>query len=91
MQFITRWSIAQGTFNAAVDKFLKTGGAPPPGVTMLGRWHGMDGTGFAISESNDPKAMFLWVSQWADVLTLTVTPCVEDADAGEVMVSLTNR
>jgi len=25
---------------------------------MLGRWHEIDGTGFAISESNDPKVMF---------------------------------
>src|SRR3954453_3010604 len=32
---------------------------------MLGRWHGMDATGFAISETNDAKAMYLWVSKWA--------------------------
>jgi hypothetical protein len=37
-------------FNAAVASFLETGGAPPKRVTMLGRWHRMDGTGFAISE-----------------------------------------
>ena len=24
---------------------------------MLGRWHGMNGQGFAISESNDAKAL----------------------------------
>ncbi len=41
----------QGTFNAAVARFLETGGAPPEGVKMLGRWHGMNGQGFAISES----------------------------------------
>ena len=71
----------------AVARFLETGGAPPKGVTMLGRWHGMDGRGFAISESTDAKAMYQWVAQWADVLQLTVTPCVEDADAGAVMAS----
>ena len=27
--------------------------------------------------------MFRWVAQWSDVLVLTVTPCVEDAVAGE--------
>jgi hypothetical protein len=31
---------------------------PPIAITMLGRWHEIDGTGFAISESNDPKVMF---------------------------------
>src|SRR6267378_7027915 len=25
-------------------------------------WHGMDGKGFAISESTDPKAMYRWVA-----------------------------
>jgi hypothetical protein len=29
------------------------GSAPPEGVKMLGRWHGMNGQGFAISESSD--------------------------------------
>jgi hypothetical protein len=68
MKFISRWSLPQGSFDAAVERFLKTGGAPPKGVKMLGRWHGMDGTGFAVSETTDAKAMYLWVSQWADVL-----------------------
>src|SRR5260370_41807530 len=60
MKFISTWSVPQGTFNAAVARFLETGGAPPEGVKMLGRWHGMDGKGFAISESTDPKAMYRW-------------------------------
>jgi Domain of unknown function (DUF3303) len=84
MKFISTWSVPQGTFNAAVARFLETG-------KMLGRWHGMDGKGFAISESTDPKAMYRWTAQWADLLPLTVTPCLEDADAGEVMASLPRR
>ena len=91
MKYITRWTVPQTTFNAAVARFLATGGSPPKGVTMLGRWHGMNGQGFAISESTDAKAMFEWVAQWSDVLQLTVTPCVEDADAGAVMASLPKR
>ena len=71
MKFIITWTVPQGTFNAAVARFLETGGAPPEGVKMLGRWHGMDGTGFAVSESTDPKAMYRWVAQWADPLPLT--------------------
>ena len=58
---------------------------------MLGRWHGMNGEGFAVSESNDPKATYLWQAQWADVLPVTVPPCSEDADAGAVMASLGKR
>ena len=91
MKYITSWTLPQGTFNAAVARFLETGGAPPKGVQLLGRWHGMSGQGFAIAESNDPKAMYLWQAQWADLLPLTLTPCLEDADAGEVMASLGKR
>jgi len=80
-----------GTFNAAVARFLETGGAPPEGVQLLGRWHGMSGAGFAITESNDAKAMFQYQAQWADLLAMTVTPCLEDADAGQVMASLGKR
>jgi hypothetical protein len=32
---------------------------------MLGRWHEIDGTGFAIREPNDPKVMFSGIGlQW---------------------------
>ena len=88
MKYIVSWKLPQGTFNAAVARFLETGGAPPPGVQLVGRWHGMSGQGFAITESNDPKAMFKYQAQWADLLEMTVTPCLEDADAGAVMASL---
>jgi hypothetical protein len=91
MKYITSWTLPHGTFNAAVARFLETGGAPPPGVKLLGRWHGMSGQGFAISESDDAKAMYLWQAQWADLLSLTVTPCLEDADAGAVLASLVKR
>src|SRR5258706_8717495 len=91
MKFMVTWTVPQGTFNAAVARFLETGGAPPEGVKMLGRWHGMDGKGFAISESTDPKAMYRWGAQSADLLPLAVTPCLEDAATGEVMASLPRR
>lgn len=91
MKYIVSWSLPQGTFNAAVSRFLETGGAPPQGVQLLGRWHGMSGQGFAIAETNDAKAMFRFQAQWADLLALSVTPCVEDADAGEVLSTLNKR
>ena len=91
MKYIVSWQLPQGTFNAAVARFLQTGGAPPPGVELLGRWHGMSGQGFAITESHDAKAMFRFQAQWADLLPLSVTPCVEDAEAGEVLSTLNKR
>jgi hypothetical protein len=39
----------------------------------------MNGQGVAISESNDPNAMYQWYAQWANVMEITVTPSLEDA------------
>jgi hypothetical protein len=51
----------------------------------------VSGASFAITESNDAKVMFQYQAQWADLLAMTVTPCLEDADAGAVMASLGKR
>ena len=91
MQYIVSWMLPQGTFNAAISRFLETCGAPPKGVQMLGRWHGMSGQGFAAAESTDAKALFQWQAQWGDLLAMSVTPCLEDADAGAVLASLGKR
>jgi hypothetical protein len=82
MKYITSWKLPPSLIDAAIKKFLETGGAPPEAVKMLGRWHGMNGTGFAISESDDPKAMYQRYAQWANVMEVAVTPCDEDAEAG---------
>ncbi len=91
MKFIASWQLPTGTYSAAVARFLETGGAPPKGVELAGRWHGMSGQGFAIAESSDLKAMYLWQAQWADLLPIIITPCLEDVDAGEVLALLGKR
>lgn len=89
MKYIVSWTLPTGAdYHTAVDRFLQSGGTPPAGVTMLGRWHGMNRRGFAIAESSDAKALYLWMAQWADVLDISVTPCLEDADAGSALQSL---
>jgi hypothetical protein len=35
--------------------------------------------------------MYLWLSQWSDLMPLTTTPCLEDADAGAVLASMGKR
>jgi len=88
MKYIVSWQLPQATFNAAVARFLQSGGQPPAGVKMLGRWHGMSGAGLAIAETNDLKALYSWVAEWSDLLPMQVTPCLEDADAGAVLGAL---
>jgi hypothetical protein len=91
MKFITTFTILPGAYNATIARFLEGGGAPPDGVKMIGRWHGANGMGVVISESTDPKAVYQWCAQWADLLTFTVTPCLEDADAGAILAALPKR
>jgi hypothetical protein len=88
MKFLVSWKIPKASAVAGRQRFKETGGAPPAGVKMIGRWHGMNGGGFAVAEAADVKAIYTWYETWADLLDLEVTPCVDDAEAGEVLAAL---
>jgi hypothetical protein len=88
VKFIVSYTIPQSTLRAAEARFLGTGGMPPANVTLIGRWHGMNGNGVAIVETNDPKALYSWFADWLEFLPLNITPCLEDADAGAVLKAL---
>ncbi len=88
MRFMVSWTLPPSTYRAAVGRFLQAGGMPPAGVTMVGRWHGMSGSGVAIVDTNDPKALYAWVAEWMEFLPLRTTPVLEDADAGAVLGSM---
>lgn len=87
MKFIVKYNIPKSSIVEAQQRFLKTGGAPPEGVKMIGRWHGMSGGGVLIAETGDAKALYSWLNVWVDLLEFETTPCVEDAEAGEVMAA----
>lgn len=88
MKFIVSWTLPKASVAAAEARFLSTGAPPPAGVKMLGRWHGMSGGGVLIAETDDAKALYSWIAYWGDLLEFQTTPCVEDAQAGEVMAGL---
>jgi hypothetical protein len=88
MKYIVSWTLPQATFTAALGRFLQTGGMPPAGVKLIGRWHGMNGGGFAVVETTDAKALYAWFAEWTEFIPVQVTPCLEDADAGAVLQSL---
>lgn len=91
MKYILIWTLSPGSYDATVARFLETGAPPPTGVRLLGRWHGMSGQGVAILESDDPKALYELRAQWSDLLELSITPCLEDADAGAVLAGLARK
>lgn len=83
MKFMTTWSRKPAQQKEAAARFLQTGGGPPAGVTMLGRWHG-PGTGWVLAETDNAKALYEWLAQWSDLLDFSVTPVLEDAEAAEL-------
>jgi len=87
MKFIVTWKISKANVLASQARFLQTGGAPPAGVKMVGRWHGMSGGGVVIAETDNAKALYTWLEQWNDLLEFETTPCLEDAEAGEVLAA----
>lgn len=84
MRFMVTWSLSSVHRKEANARFLETGGGPPTGVKMLGRWHGPAG-GFVLAETNDVKALYEWIGQWSDLLDFAMTPVMDDAEVSEVI------
>jgi len=88
MKYIVSWIPPQSRFTAAAARSLQAGGMPRAPVKMRGRWHGMNGGGFAMVETTDAKALYAWFAELNEFLSVSLTPCSEDADAGAVLASL---
>jgi hypothetical protein len=70
----------------AIARFKATGGQPPKGAKLLGRWTAADFSGgFDLLESDDVKALTEFSLMWSDVMALKIVPVIEDADLGEVL------
>jgi len=86
MKYMTRWSIKEENFPAAVERFSTNPPEVPEGVTMLGRWHEMgSGDGFALFEADDPVAVSKYVLAWADLVDQKVYPVVDDAEIARAL------
>ena len=70
----------------AIARFQKTGGQPPRGAKLLGRWTAADFSGgFDLIESDDVKALTEFALMWSDLIELKLTPVIEDAQLVEVL------
>jgi hypothetical protein len=75
--------------NTATERFLKTGGRPPEGIKMVGRWHDIGKiSGTAIAETNDPTLMAKWALEWNDLFEMDVRPVITDEQAGPLMAQI---
>lgn len=70
----------------AIARFKATGGQPPKGAKLIGRWTAADFSGgFGLLESDDVKALTEFSLMWSDVMELRIVPVIEDADLGETL------
>jgi hypothetical protein len=70
----------------AIARFKKTGGLPPKGAKLLGRWTKADiNGGYDLLESEDPKALAEFALQWSDLMDLTIVPVLDDEALTEVL------
>jgi hypothetical protein len=88
MQFMVSYRIKPEHRTAAISRFMETGGPPPDGVTMHGRWHGASGGGgFTLAEADSVEAVAAWCHQWADLLAFRIEPVMNDEEAARVFSS----
>lgn len=86
MKFLLTFTITPQRREETVVRFQKTGGQPPAGVKLLGRWTAADlSGGFALLESSDSKALTESFLARSDLLELTMIPVIEDAELAEVL------
>ena len=70
----------------AIARFKQTGGQPPKGAKLLGRWTAADFSGgYDLLESDDTKALTEFALMWSDLMELRIVPVIEDAELSEVL------
>jgi hypothetical protein len=86
MKFHISYEFAPESRNEIQAQFKATGGLPGEGVTMIGRYHAIEGlTGFILAESDDPIAIGKWMQEWTHSISFEIVPVVDDAGIAEVI------
>jgi hypothetical protein len=86
MKFMLTFTLEPDKRNEAIKRFMKTGGQPPKGVKLLGRWTRADfSQGYDLLETDDPAALTEMALQWSDLMTLEIVPVVEDQELSEAL------
>jgi hypothetical protein len=69
-----------------IARFRKTGGLPPKGAKLLGRWTRADlSGGYDLIETDDSQALAEFSLMWSDLMRLSVVPVLEDGPLAEVL------
>lgn len=86
MQYMITFPLTNHRYEERIARFLETGAMPPEGVTLLGRWFTLGHSqGFALVESDNPTAIYQYMSQWADLMDFEVHAVIGDEQAAEAL------
>jgi len=86
MLFVTHWTCSPENLKAVVARFKETGGVPPKGVKMIGRWHDVtQRRGLTVAEADDASAIASRSYQWSDLPEFETYPVLDDAGAAKVL------
>jgi hypothetical protein len=88
MKFMLSFTITpdKAKRDEAIQRFLKTGGQPPKGAKLLGRWTAADFShGFDLLESDDVQPLTKFALEWSDLMEQHITPVIEDQELAEVL------
>ncbi|AWY44016.1 DUF3303 domain-containing protein [Pseudomonas putida] len=92
MLFIVNWTLSPENRNSAIERFLKTGGAPPAGVNLIGRWYAVGGAaGFGIAEASDPTLIQKWVLEWTDLMKMEVQVALTDEQMAPLLAGIVGK
>lgn len=92
MLFIVHWTLSPANRNNAIERFLKTGGAPPADVKLIGRWYAVGGAaGFGIAEASDPASIQKWVLEWSDLMNMEVQVALTDAQMAPLLAGIVGK
>lgn len=87
MKFILTftWAPDIHTRDQAVERFRNSGGQPPAGVALLGRWTKADlSGGIVLLEAEDLRNLTEFAFMWSDLMKLEIAPVIDDDDLHSV-------
>ncbi len=86
MLYVCIWSYPPERRNEIQARFKETGGPPPEGVKMIGRWHSLGGgKGVCVAETDDAVALAKWSQEWSDIMSMDIYPALDDENIGKVI------
>ena len=83
------WKPDTKTRDEGIARFRKTGGQPPKGAKLLGRWTRADFSGgFDLLETDDVQTLAEFSLMWSDLMELSIVPIIEDGQLSQVLEKL---